>query len=291
MNKYIMKQTNKPSTVNSQPLEYILYSIDNYKPTIKYLLQDVLTKFLTIVIEYLTIIDEKINVKNKQYYLFILERGLETLIHVFSMLFYYTKNLELTYYHSKKAYYFYIEYIEQISDGDITFLQLSSKDAILFVYKKTIYDINNEYKKNMPEPTEDEKILLNTLDIYIHFYKSVIITTLYDNTTNTNNTSIHKIYMDDCYKCIENITELLIKHNKPKKSQIDLVYAFTNMLCDKSFELNLFYEMIINFVKQLVSKKKYNYEAIKNKIYGIEINNIINDSNNKSDVINYIFTD
>jgi hypothetical protein len=33
--------------------------------------------------------------KNKPYYRFIFERGIETLIHVFSCIFYYTKNLEL----------------------------------------------------------------------------------------------------------------------------------------------------------------------------------------------------
>jgi hypothetical protein len=96
-------------------------------------------------------ISEKTTMKNKLYYKFIFERGIETLLHVFSIIFYYTKNLELTFYHTQKAYYFYIEFIEQISDDNVTFLQLSSRDAVMFVYKKTIFDINNEYKKNIKE--------------------------------------------------------------------------------------------------------------------------------------------
>lgn len=57
----------------------------------------------------------------------------------------------------KKAYYFYIEFIEQISDNNVTFLQLSSRDAILFVYKRTIFELNNEYIKNIKELTIAEK--------------------------------------------------------------------------------------------------------------------------------------
>ncbi len=279
-----MKQSFKP--INNNPsLEHILYSIDNYRPTINYLLQDILTKFLTVIIEYLTIITEKITIKNRQYYLFILERGLETLIHVFSIIFYYTKNLELTFYHTQKAYYFYIEFIEQISDDNITFLQLSSKDAILFVYKKTIYDLNNEYKKNLMEPNEDDTIILNTLGSYINFYKAVIINTIYGQTN-----TINKHSLDECYKCMENVTELLIKHNKPKKSQIDLVYTLTNILCDKNIEINKFYELVIEFVKKIVLKKKIDEQLLKNRLYYPEITNLINDEQYNS-IIDFIFNE
>ena len=93
--------------------------------------------------------------KNYECFIFIIERGIETIMHVFSMLFYYTKNLDLTFYHSQKAYYFYIEFIEQISDDNVSFLQLSSRDATTFVYKKTLYEINIEYKKTMNELTNE----------------------------------------------------------------------------------------------------------------------------------------
>lgn len=126
---------------------YLLYNTSNYKHLIENSVSEILTKFVDIILQYMKLISEKNIIKNKRSYRFIFERGIETLIHVFWMIFYYTKNLELTFYHSQKAYYFYIEFIEQISDDNITFLQLSTQDAILFVYKKTIFDLNNEYKK------------------------------------------------------------------------------------------------------------------------------------------------
>ena len=141
----------------SENLDYVLYNINNYKPTILNSSQEILTKFVNVIVNYMKFISEKINLKNKTYYKFILERGIHTIIHVFTMVFYYTRNLDLTYYHSQKAYYFYIEFIEQISDESVTFLQLNSRDAILFVYKKTIYELNSDYIKNKVKQTVLER--------------------------------------------------------------------------------------------------------------------------------------
>ena len=66
---------------------------------------------------------------------------------VMNVLFLYTRNTELIYKHLNKSFLYYIEFIEQIGEEGNSFLQLSSKDAMLFVYKKTIFDINIEYKK------------------------------------------------------------------------------------------------------------------------------------------------
>ena len=54
----------------------------------------------------------------------------------------------MTYFHSQKSFYFYVEFIGQISEDQHSFLHLSSKDASIFVYKKTIFEINDEIIKN-----------------------------------------------------------------------------------------------------------------------------------------------
>ena len=141
-------QNQKTTESLSDVSKFLLYNISNYKPNIENSVTEILTKFVSIIVEYVRLISKKISMKNKTHYKYIFERGLETVIHVFSVTFYYTKNLDITVYHSQKAIYFYVEYIEQISDDNITFLQLSSRDAVLFVYKKTIYDLNNEYKNS-----------------------------------------------------------------------------------------------------------------------------------------------
>jgi hypothetical protein len=158
----------------SENSNYLLYNVANYKVSIDNSVTEILTKFVRVIVEYMRFISEKITMKNKQYYKFIFERGIETLMHIFSIIFYYTKNLELTFYHCQKAYYFYIEFIEQISDDNVTFLQLSSRDAILFVYKKTIFDLHNEYRKNIPEPTIEEKNILSIVVSNTYIYKNIV---------------------------------------------------------------------------------------------------------------------
>ena len=167
-----MKTGKKTNTFNDD-VSYILYNVSNYRTNIENSVQDILHRFVSVIIEYMQFMSEKITMKNKSYYKFVFERGLETLLHVFSVIFYYTKNLDLTFYHTQKAYYFYIEFIEQISDDSVTFLQLSSRDAVVFVYKKTIYDINNDYKKTCSPLTSEETVIMDVLKSYMTIYKKI----------------------------------------------------------------------------------------------------------------------
>jgi hypothetical protein len=282
------KNTTSKLTNNtlSDTSQFILYNTSNYKAVIDNSVSEILTKFVEVIIEYMRFISEKIIMKNKQYYRFIFERGIETLIHVFSVIFYFTKNLELTFYHTQKAYYFYIEFIEQISDDNVTFLQLSSRDAILFVYKKTIFDLNNEYKKNIQEPTSEEKTILATVDTYTHIYKSIVLFIInhtdfkYENKNEYINTSCN---------AIEFISETLNK-NKIKSNHIECVYLFITLLDDKKLDMLDFFRLLDEFIKKVISKKKFDEKVIKNKIYDSELGNfIINNELNK--IVEWIFTD
>jgi hypothetical protein len=276
--------TNQTLSDNSQ---FMLYSISNYKPSIEHSVSEILNKFVNILIEYMRFISEKIIMKNKKYYCFIFERGIETLIHVFSVIFYYTKNLNLTFYHTQKACYFYVEFIEQISDDNVTFLQLSSRDAILFVYKKTIFDINNEYKKGIQEPTEEENIILSKINSYICVYKSIVLFITkhndfkYENKTN---------YINICCDSIKCISETLNKNKiNPDIIRINCIYLFVTLLDDKLIEINDFFKLLDEFIKKTISKKKFDEKVIKNNIYDVEIQNLIDD-NKLNKIVEWIFT-
>ena len=280
-----MKTGKKPNTFNDD-VSYILYNVSNYRTNIDNSVQDILHRFVSVIIEYMQFMSEKITMKNKSYYKFVFERGLETLLHVFSVIFYYTKNLDLTFYHTQKAYYFYIEFIEQISDDNVTFLQLSSRDAILFVYKKTIFELNNEHKKNMSEPSNEEKNILSTIDAYTYIYKSFVQFIINHNNFNYE-TKVE--YINISCDAIAIISETLNK-NKIKKAYIDCIYLFTNLLADKKLDINDFFKLIDEFIKKISNKKKFDEKVIKNKIYDTEITNFI--SNNESNkIVEWIFTE
>jgi hypothetical protein len=279
-----MKNVKNIKNVNNNLSDYshfMLYNSLNYYPIIKYSVFEILNKFVEVIIEYMRFISEKLAKKHKRDNKFIFERGLNTLIHIFSILFYYTKNLELSFYHTQKAYYFYIEYIEQISDDNITFLQLSSRDAILFVYKKTIFELNNECKKNIKEPNIEEINILKTVNLYMNMYKNMVLYTMNYNCENKND------YINTSCNLIKNISETINK-NKLNYQQIDCVYEFITFLYNIKIEVSDFFHLLDEFIKKLISKKKIDENTIKYKIDILKISNFTN-NNELNMIIEHIF--
>lgn len=143
--------------------KYSLQINSNYNESINCELSDIKHKYLFIINDYLN----NIKLNKKENTKFIILRGLETITHVFNMILYFTKNLEITHFYSEKSFYLYIEFINQITDDSNKFLQLCSRDASIYVYKKTIFDINNEYRKSLGEECDkkmDETIFKKILD-------------------------------------------------------------------------------------------------------------------------------
>ena len=151
---------------------FSLSSTDHFKNTLETSFYEILNKYINLINEYTKFISENFTNKNKMYSKFILIRGLDTITNVFNHVFFYTKNIDISYFHSQKAYYFYMEFIEQISNDNNSFLQLTSRDASIYVYKKTIFEINTEYKKKIELSFhQEEKQKHFLLNKYIQIYK------------------------------------------------------------------------------------------------------------------------
>lgn len=99
--------------------------------------------FLKLLETFHVLFKKNIMTKNLRYQDFIYLQGMKCLNHVFILLINYTNNLQFTYYHCEKGIYYFTEFISQI-ENENSFLKLSSIDAIIFVYKKTIYNINKK---------------------------------------------------------------------------------------------------------------------------------------------------
>jgi len=156
----------------------VLINYTNFNKSITCNVSDIVNKYISVIIEYTNLISDKPSIKNKKYYRYIYMRGLDTITHVFSMILFYTKNIDITYYHTQKSFYFYVEFIEQIIDIQHTFLNLHSRDASIFVYKKTIYEIQSEYKKLIESKDEtsnanedNDRHKLEVINKHISIYK------------------------------------------------------------------------------------------------------------------------
>lgn len=155
---------------------YSLKCSKTYESELSASSKDINNKYIQVVIEYFqSIIKQKITMVNHNQFQFIYLRGLDTITHVFNYMLISTRNLEASYYHSIKAVYLYIEFISQISDNKNSFLQLTSKEAVLYVYKKTIFllDKSLEHKK-------EESELISYTQLQIDVYKKVAMDIIVD---------------------------------------------------------------------------------------------------------------
>lgn len=161
-------------------LQY-LNNIVNYNTNFdaKVKIDDILTKYTNIVKEYINVFNLKIKGKYLKNSNYIFQKGFETITHVFELILIYTKNIELTAYHSQKAIYFFVEFTEQITDEHNIFLQLTTRDASMFVYKKTIFEINNDYKRKYNcELTNKEEEIISNLRVFLSIYNLLVSNSL-----------------------------------------------------------------------------------------------------------------
>ena len=155
------------SAISHKDNNYSLNNIENYRKTLDCSLGEVTKIYGDLLIEYSNFISENIKVKNSSFSRFIIIRGLDTITNVFLHILNATKNIELTYFHCQKSFYFYVEFVGQISDEEKSFLQLTSRDATTYVYKKTVFDINNEFKNQNELDTHELRVKMDIIKSYV----------------------------------------------------------------------------------------------------------------------------
>ena len=135
---------------------YSLSEVNNYNKDLTVSVEDVMNKYTELLVEYIHFILDNIKIKNREYADFIVNRGLDTVTHVFTTILYYTNNLDMTVVHTQKSFFLYVEFINQISEVEKLFLQLSSRDAMIYVYKKTVFELNREFIKHINETSNNK---------------------------------------------------------------------------------------------------------------------------------------
>ena len=85
--------------------------------------------------------------------------GIYSVMHVFRLVLLYTRSRQLALHHASRAGVYFLEFVSQITDDGQHYLQLTPKDAILFAYKKTLFDINTEYRSKFVATEQQVAIL------------------------------------------------------------------------------------------------------------------------------------
>jgi len=250
-----------------------LNNIDNYLSETKENTTTIITKYFGIISMLLTIISDNIYITNNKNYKYILKIGIQTLSHIFLLLLLFTNNLEIATYHTQKALYYYVEFISQIDNDNTSFLKLTHKDAIFFVYKKTIYDINKDFKnenENKNEnKNENENDKRKNYNLVIRLYNNLLFDII-DEQKISEPIELLKNIDNQTNKIIQNLLNLHLKRDDNKYyNKLDIIDFFIN-----NFSFTKKYIYIELFIKKL-NKTDIYVDDLQKKLKNSNFNNNI----------------
>ena len=240
--------------------------INNNK--LDYSIEEIVNKYSELLIEYYKFANEKIKIKIKKWDLskYIIIRGLETITNIFNIILFYTKNLDITYVQCQKSFYLYIEFIEQISEIDNKFLNLNSRDATMYVYKKIIFELNSENEQKIDSSQETAK-KLDIIIEYINIYKIMLIKII-ETQEEKQQEKQEQMNSEKYILLFENIRKQLnymnIKHEDMKiiEKFFDILYYYT--------DTHKFFSIIEIFMKK-INKNYKTFDNIERKIYNEDL--------------------
>jgi len=244
---------------------FILSNVENYNNELDSNEHVLFLKYIGLIHELIQGCMEHITIRKEDYLKYILNKGIKNTYYIYKFLLLYTKNLDLTICHTQKSIVYYIEFISQLEEDTNNLLKLNSKDASLFIYKKTIFEVNEESRKNYSE-TSATKSKLETLHLYIEFYNTILSQVVSNFDFKTNKLEdLQKIVFTKLYKIVDGLIQLPIvyKHNPEKvKHKLEELHILLNI-----FNCSYYYEFI---------NKNYLYliEYCIKKNHKIEIDNI-----------------
>jgi hypothetical protein len=176
--------------------------------TQKYLLKDVTTyldkwiitpsvacdHYRYLLVEYITYVEknqDSFKVPNRIMFNYIIISGIETISHIFKMVMIHTNNIDATLYHAQTGILLYIEFIIQITQNTSVFLKLSIRDAIIYVYKKTIFNLKE--KMTDTHSNIDIDSITDSIHNYQYEISKYICNNVHNQLTGANVSSLHDI--------------------------------------------------------------------------------------------------
>jgi hypothetical protein len=233
---------------------YSLHHAENYHNELEADVSHVASKLADLFLNYLECIGENIQIKNKTLSTFIVLRGLDTIVNVFNLLLLYTKNLNVTYFHGQKAFYYYIEFVGQISEHEKQFLQLTSRDATSYVYKKTIFDVPHDKKPKDGEMTLSNKAKWDRIGAHTLLYKLLISKVV----------SATHLEQEQLLPVLEKVFE-----RTHEIQDIHTLYTIAEKLMCTVEDVGLLYDMLLSIVRK--AKKNVDVLAhVQRKIFSEE---------------------
>jgi len=195
---------------------YELTNKDIYLEKCNFFLNDSCNKYMTLMNHYIILCNE-----NKLTYEEI-NKGFDILSNIYIILLQQTKNLDVAAHYINNSIFLYIEYLEQIKqrDSEFVFVNLTLKDAITYIYRKSVYSIPLPTKKKdivLKEEISLNNILISHTFEFSKIYNYILkyfVNLLFNNDSNNSNDKM--LIVNHLYE-INSICELLCDEDWIKK--------------------------------------------------------------------------
>lgn len=252
----------------------------------------IIDKYYTVIEESLSQLEKVLNNITDINISVCMNIAINSIHRVFEYVLIKTKNIEKAYFYSQKTYFYYIEYMEQVYKTNLQ-NNLNQTDAVLFIYKKTIFEIQNG----------NESKIFDTL---------TNIMTLEDEITDLNHKE-YQVWLEKLSKIINmvfywrnnslsfqnrlNLSKSLLKKYMNHIDEIhDLFYL--ELLQEKmTMDYNTYYSLLSEYLKyQTQHKKTVKTTEIDDKLILLKLyaeKNILYESFQKKDmkhVVRWIYT-
>ena len=252
----------------------VLSDINNYNDNINVNACVLFLKYVGIIHELINTLMDNIHVNHPEYLKYLLIKGIKNTTYIYTFLLLYTKNINLTIYHTERSILYYVEFIGQINQETNNFLKLSTTDATLFIYKRTIFDINCEFRNNYIE-TDETKNTMNKLHQYIDIYNASLM--LYVNTFDFKTFTqydLQKNIFTKLYKISESLIHIPSFCVNTNTSECEAMEKISVMISEiRKFHHYKFikdeYLSIVNCIIKKFLSKSINMDGFINKINDI----------------------
>lgn len=242
--------------IATKDIPYALDNSVNYNYILPNTIVDCFKTYVEIINAYI-IKYKSIHAPNKTLYMYLLDKGICTINHIFKLMLLYTKNLDLTNHYCRKTINYYIEFIEQNMQHEEKD-KIDYNNASRFSYSKTIDKLFKPYRKTSYNELDDnsaellsmvetkEAELYSILNKLMAVYSKMVV--LNESISNTAAQHVFNLLTKELYLREKLDVLLAFIHNFPLKEETALKYIFC--LCER-----LQYDLpsIINIIKKLSS--------------------------------------
>tara|TARA_B100001059_G_C17804177_1_gene568060 strand:- start:773 stop:1618 length:846 start_codon:yes stop_codon:yes gene_type:complete len=251
-----------------------LNDIENYSKDLECNEYILFIKYVGLIHELIECSINKININKSSYYKEILIKGIKNINYIYNLVLLYTNNLDITLYTTQKSILYFIEFISQIDDENHSFLNLTINDASMFIYKKTIFEINDEFKKSYNQ-CDNNKHTMTMLQLYIELYNKILFKIIekYDFNIDVSNSNklmkFQNITYNNFYKIVECLMDIqdIFKNNtddiKNKLNEYSIFIDNINDFYDKEYINNNYFNIIAYTIKKGYKNNINNENIIK----------------------------